>query len=133
MTSTTAQRDEDVEVIIAHDHRYFFHKHMLASHSRLLAEMLSEKAGARLGHKAVNAGVKIKHVVALTEVPDFEKGFPGKLELLAQNQYGEIEGGFRGLVLNENGKVKTRAFMYYQVSNIFPILVLLILPIFTTC
>ncbi|KAF2660345.1 hypothetical protein K491DRAFT_79558 [Lophiostoma macrostomum CBS 122681] len=109
--------DEDVQIILSHDHRYKFHRSVLVRNSTFFASLLTNKSAAPLSPKALKAGVKIKWIIALTKVPDFDVDSHGTLELLQLNGMGEPLDNFSGMILNENGRIPTPAFKYYE--NIF--------------
>lgn len=72
---------EDVEVILGHKRRYKFHSGTLARNSTLFAEMLSERNAARLNNRARQAGIKIRWMIELAQMPN--EDYPaGRLELV---------------------------------------------------
>jgi hypothetical protein len=104
---------EDVEVILSHKHKYRFHSGVLARHSSLLAEMLTERCAAQLSNKAIRAGIKIRWRIALTRIPS--NAMPaGKLELVQLDSMGEPLDYHNGLVVNENGRVPLKVFDHYE-------------------
>jgi hypothetical protein len=60
---------EDVEVILGHERRYKFHSGTLARNSTLFAGMLTEPNAAKLNKRAREAGVKIRWMIELTQLP----------------------------------------------------------------
>ncbi|PVH93358.1 hypothetical protein DM02DRAFT_604063 [Periconia macrospinosa] len=99
---------EDVEVVLSHGRRYKFHSGTLARNSTLLASMLTEQNAARLSNKAKNAGVRIKWMVELKQLPDRDHQ-AGVLGL-----HGERADGRNGMILNENGRIPTKVFDHYE-------------------
>lgn len=133
---------EDVKIILAYNRHYKFHSGTLARNSPLLAEMLTESKAAKLGHKARAAGVNVRWIIQLNRLPDDNEP-AGALELLVSichleeahtassmsssinrptdlivkdlNANGEPTAkGLVGLVVNENGRVPTKIFDYYE-------------------
>lgn len=72
---------EDVEVVLAHDRRYKFHSGTLARNSTLLADLLIEPYAAKLSNRAKNAGIKIRWMIELKELPS-DKHPAGILDLV---------------------------------------------------
>ncbi len=73
---------EDVEVILGPKRRYKFHSGTLARNSTRFAEMLREPNAAKLNSRAKHAGVKIRWMIELTQLPDDSKHPGGCLELV---------------------------------------------------
>lgn len=128
---------EDVVVILAHDRRYKFHSGTLARNSTRLAEMLSERNAAKLNTRAKLTGVTRRWMIELKELPSLV--YPaGRLELVVSlsvrilccffkfvmvtdhgipkelTPTGEREDGGTGIILNENGRVPTKVFDFYE-------------------
>ncbi|KAJ4992266.1 hypothetical protein SVAN01_02285 [Stagonosporopsis vannaccii] len=106
---------EDVEVILGHKRRYKFHSGTLARNSTLFAELLSERSATRLNNRARNAGVKVRWMIELSQLPN--EDFPaGQLRLVELTPTGERADGRTGLVVNENGRVPQadKAFQNYE-------------------
>ncbi|KAH6643617.1 RTA1 like protein-domain-containing protein [Boeremia exigua] len=112
---TNMNQAEDVEVILGHKRRYKFHSGTLARNSTLFAEMLCERNAARLSSRAKNAGVKIRWMIELTELPN-ERNPAGYLDLVELTPTGERADGRTGIVVNENGRVPLadQAFQNYE-------------------
>ena len=72
---------EDVEVVLAHDRRYKFHSGTLARNSTLLADLLIEPSATKLSNRAKNAGIKIRWMIELKELPS-DKHPAGILDLV---------------------------------------------------
>ncbi|KAF2793979.1 hypothetical protein K505DRAFT_243134 [Melanomma pulvis-pyrius CBS 109.77] len=104
---------EDVEVVLAHDRHYKFHANVLARNSTLFAGILTEPYAVKLSNKAKNAGITTRWMIELTTLPSSENP-AGKLELVELNNMGEPLDGHVGMVLNENGRVPTKVFEYYE-------------------
>jgi hypothetical protein len=111
-----SESDEDVQIILSHDHRYKFHRAVLVRNSTFFASLLTMRSAAPLSPKAIKAGVKTKWIVSLKKVPDFDSDSHGTLSLLELNSMGEPLDAFsaQGLILNENGRIPTPAFKYYE-------------------
>jgi hypothetical protein len=60
---------EDVEIVLSHRRRYKFHSGTLARNSTWFADNLSESNAARLNGRAKSAGIKIRWMVHLVELP----------------------------------------------------------------
>ncbi|KAF2868170.1 hypothetical protein BDV95DRAFT_501221 [Massariosphaeria phaeospora] len=104
---------EDVEVILAHDRIYKFHSGTLARNSTLFAQLLTEPAAAKLGNRARNAGIKVRWMVELKSLPSVDLP-AGRLALVPLNPMGERADGRSGMVINENGRIPTKTFEYYE-------------------
>jgi hypothetical protein len=121
---------EDVKIVLAHNRHYKFHSGTLARNSPLFASMLSEPLAAKLSNKAKNAGVKVRWMIELERMPDAHNP-AGKLGLVVSfvppiggqtysqhlkdlTNTGERADGRTGLILNENGRVPTKIFDYYE-------------------
>ncbi|KAL5386915.1 hypothetical protein DPSP01_003931 [Paraphaeosphaeria sporulosa] len=103
----------DVEIILSHDRKYPFHASTLARSSVFFASMLTETSAARLSTKAKNAGVTKRWLIELIEMPSAQ--YPaGQLELIELNSNGGRADGWAGRVLNENGRVPTKIFKYWE-------------------
>jgi hypothetical protein len=75
---------EDVEIVLSHKRRYKFHSGTLARNSTWFADKLSESNAARLNSRARNAGIKIRWMVHLVELPSPHNP-AGVLELVVCN------------------------------------------------
>ena len=75
---------EDVEIVLSHKRRYKFHSGTLARNSTWFADKLSESNAARLNHRAKSAGIKIRWMVHLVELPS-QHNRAGVLELVVCN------------------------------------------------
>lgn len=78
---------EDVEVIVGHKRRYRFHSGTLARNSTLFADMLTEPNAAKLSNRARNAGIKIRWMIELKELPT-KQHLAGRLELVVSSSTG---------------------------------------------
>jgi hypothetical protein len=136
----TMNQAEDVVVILSHDHHYKFHAATLARSSTRLAELLTQANAVKLGNRARGAGVTIRWMIELKELPS--QAHPGGvLELVVSiallpeaphaiptpfqpqltysylqklTHMGERADGRSGLILNQNGRIPTKAFEYYE-------------------
>ncbi|KAF2265329.1 hypothetical protein CC78DRAFT_616031 [Lojkania enalia] len=102
---------EDVEIILSHDRHYQFHSSVLARNSLLLADMLSERNAVPFSNKAKAAKIKIRWTIELTSIEGH-----GTLERLELNNEGKpiVRTQGIGLILNENGRIPTKMFDYYE-------------------
>lgn len=76
---------EDVEIVLSHKRRYKFHSGTLARNSTWFADKLSESNAARLNHRAKSAGIKIRWMVQLVDLPN-QHNPGGLLELVVCNR-----------------------------------------------
>ncbi|KAJ4290548.1 phospholipid-translocating ATPase rsb1 [Kalmusia sp. IMI 367209] len=103
----------DVSVVLDHEHKYSFHSGTLARSSTLFAELFTEPNAAKLSLRARQAGIKTRWLVELKEMPSVDHP-AGRLDLVKLTSTGERADGFPGRVLNENGRVPTKVFDYWE-------------------
>ncbi|KAF1970952.1 hypothetical protein BU23DRAFT_537123 [Bimuria novae-zelandiae CBS 107.79] len=102
----------DVQVVLSHDRKYPFHASTLARNSIFFAKLLTEPQAAKLSTKAKAAGMA-RWLVELVEM-NSTKHPAGQLALVDLSPNGERVDGFSGRVFNENGRVPTKLFDYWE-------------------
>ncbi|KAF3010850.1 hypothetical protein E8E13_008969 [Curvularia kusanoi] len=108
---------EDVEIVLSHQRRYKFHSGTLARNSTWFAEELNERNAAKLNHRARQAGIKLRWMVELAQLPDdYHPG--GLLKLVDLTPTGEPVDGRAGLVINENGRLPQAEKVFHQYEMI---------------
>ncbi|USP75054.1 hypothetical protein yc1106_02328 [Curvularia clavata] len=108
---------EDVEVILGYGRHYKFHSGTLARNSPLFADMLTEPNAAQLSSRARNAGIKIRWMIELVQLP-CDKYPAGRFDLVKLNKLGERADNCEGLIVNENGLIPQAKKCFKQYESI---------------